>query len=119
MTFNYDKIAQIAAKQIARFGQDVTIISRTSAAYNVANSLSYVAETSKVVKGLVDKYSLKEVDGNIVQTGDLKLLLSATNLTINTNDYVVLNNGTKCVIKNINTVSPSGVNIIYECQIRK
>jgi hypothetical protein len=120
MGFNYDRIAKLAQKQIERFGQTVTIARRVQGSYNTVTSAATVTETTQTAKGVTDVYNLKEVDGNLVQTGDIKVILSALGITAPTvNDKVTLLDGTIWVVKGVDPVSPGGVPIIYTCQLRK
>lgn len=120
MSFNYDRIAKIAQKQIERFGQAVTITRRVQGSYNTTTSVAPVTETTQTTKGVTDVYKFKEVDGSLIQVGDIKVILSAQNITAPTvNDKITLLDGTVWVVKTVDPISPGGVPIVYTCQLRK
>lgn len=118
--FDYARISKIALAQIERFGQVITITARSSGSYNAGTSSATVTETSQSGKALVDSYSIKEIDGNLIQVGDVKLILSALGISEpKPGFFATLENGVKYVIKNVDIISPSGVAVIYTCQLRK
>lgn len=120
MSFNYDKIAKLAQKKIDQFGQTITVTHVTQGAYNVATSTAAVTETTRTTRCVIDMYSIKEIDGNLVQVGDIKAILSAWGVTTPTiNDKITLSDGTVYTVRAVDPLSPGGVPIIYTCQLRK
>lgn len=121
--FNYSRIANIALTQITRFGQSVTITRKLSGSgvYNT-NTGTVTKPDDEIETGtaIVDTYKSSEIDGTLIQVGDVKLILAAIGITEPTiNDKITLADGVMFSIKKVEPLSPSGSPVIYTCQLRK
>ena len=110
-------------KTMIKKGQSVTITRKTSGAYDPATSAVTVTESTESGYGVTGSYRQNEIDGALVQQGDVKLLLSPTHadgtaLTKpQVNDEVTLS-GRTFTIQSVSEVWPGGDAILYTCQLR-
>jgi len=104
-------------------GQAVTLTRRVSGAYDPATGTTVVTETTQSGYGVPGSYKQNEIDGALVQQGDVKLLLSTkqsdgTAITKpQVNDEVTLS-GRTFTIQSVSEVWPGGDAILYTCQLR-
>ena len=110
-------LKSVAAKIITSQGQEVTFTQETSTAFDAGKGKNVTKTTTFTGNGVVDKYKRDEIDGTVIQTGDILLVLEATD------DVPV--NGDTCIIDaivyrvmGVLPVSPAGTVIIYEVQLR-
>lgn len=120
-TFNYARIAATALKMVNRFGAAVTITRRTQGAYNSTTSTYAVTESTEAAMGVVENYKPREIDGTLIQAGDIKLVLAAQGITEpSINDKVTLSNGVRYTVKGApDIVKPGDTAIIYTLQLRR
>lgn len=114
----YTRQINAVHRVMLRSGQVVTVTRRTSGDYDVSTGAVAITETTESGYGLPTDYKRDEIDGETVQQGDIKLLLSPTGITKpQINDEVTLSSGT-FTIKSVNELSPGGSAILYKCQLR-
>lgn len=104
-------------------GQAVTITRRASGTYDPTTGTTAVTDTTQAGYGVPSSYKQNEIDGALVQQGDVKLLLSTkqsdgTSITKpQVNDEVTLSSRT-FTIQSVSEVWPGGDAILYTCQLR-
>lgn len=115
-----------AADVIARKGQAITLTRMAAGAYNPATGTSPVTETEQAGKGVILPLStFRKANGANIVEGDQQLLLSALKadgsvLTIpHVNDVVTDANGADWTIIAIEPLSPAGLDILYDCVVRR
>ena len=115
----YSETAADATGAIREFGQTVTITHLTAGAYNPATGA--VSNTSTVQTGTAVEldYNVSEIDGVLIQRGDKKLLVAVSGITvIEPNDTCTVG-AVVYLIKNVKPLSPGGIVLLYEVQVRK
>lgn len=114
-----NKQAQTAANLLAKFGEPVTVTFTKGVVYNpITGEANGVSVTSTVnAVGYPSKYKTKEVDGVVIQAGDIRLILQLITPTP-VIGCVVSVNGTDYRIMNIQSIRLSGQDIIFICQVR-
>ena len=127
----YDERARALAKKMLAMkdsdgkGQAVTITHNSSGAYDPASSAVTVTTTTQFGSGLIREYNLRQIDGTLVQIGDRALRLSP--YTVDgvildpapaIDDLVTLSTGETYTIKAVSPMSPAGLAIFYDCNIR-
>lgn len=113
-----------AARLIAGNGQSLTLTRRSAGAYSPSTGAT-ITETTQTVTGVILPFSqgLRKMGGTNIVEGDMQLLLSAINTTGGVLTPPVVDDritaGSKIyTITDIAPLSPSGVDIMYECTIR-
>lgn len=114
----YSETAADATEAIREFGQAVTITHVVTGAYDPATGL--VSSTSTVQSGFAVElaYSSSEIDGTLILRGDKKLLLSISGMTAIAVEDTCTVGGVVYVIKNVKPLSPGGIVLLYELQLR-
>jgi hypothetical protein len=103
---------------IQKSGQAVTVTHIVTGAYNPATGT--VSSTSTVQSGFAVElaYSHSEIDGTLILRGDKKLLLSISGMTAVSVDDTCTVGGVVYLIKNVKPLSPGGIVLLYELQLR-
>lgn len=120
---DYTRQINTVVRQMQNKGQSVTITKHTSGSYDPATGTTAITETSETAYGITLAYQAVEVDGEVIKSTDLKLLLSTKKTDDTTltepqiNDQVTVASGTY-TIKFVNHIAPSGDVIMYKCQLR-
>lgn len=65
---------------------------------------------------IVTDYTTREIDGTVVQRDDKKVLLALDDVTITPKAGDKLDD---YIIQNVNSLAPSGVNVLWTLQVRK
>lgn len=120
-TFNYARLAKITLDQIRRFGQKVTITRKVQGSYNASTgSRAITTSTQTNVDALIEEYKQNEIDGSMIQLGDIKMHIPALNVNQpSNNDMITTADSTSFTIKNVSVISPSGSPILYTLQLRR
>ncbi|MFA9200505.1 MAG: hypothetical protein ACEQR8_04845 [Cypionkella sp.] len=115
-----------AAQLIAAKGQTVTLTRRAAGSYDTATGASSITATTQTGTGVVLPMSaFRKASDAIVVEGDRQLLLSALTsagaaLTAPVvDDTVTLADGSVASIVAVDPLSPAGMDLIYDCTIRK
>jgi hypothetical protein len=121
----YDDIQTAAGDALGEFGQAVTLTSPGVKTRSTATgAVTTGTPATQTASGVVDNYSLREIDGSNVQRGDQKLYLSALNSDGDAITAPVLGstatvNGAVWRVMEVETVSPAGTPVLYVLQLRK
>lgn len=115
-----------AAEMLGEDGQTVTLTRRTSGAYDPATSAAAVTTTHQSVKGAIFPLSpFRKSQGNIVE-GDQQLLLAAQdtggvalNPIPHVDDTVTDANAVAWSLIAVEPLSPAGVDVLYDCIVRR
>jgi len=119
----YSRMQQTANKMLKGKGQAVTITRRTSGAYDPTTGAATVTTTTQVGWGAIFDYSDRNIDGELILSGDKQLLLSAVNSTgtaltaPEVNDTVTAG-GVVRTITRIKALSPAGTTVLFDINLR-
>jgi hypothetical protein len=116
VTFDYDNTAATALRLLQRFGAAATLKRQSAGDYNPSTGTDTVTVTTLATTACVFAYPQSYIDGTLIQQGDQRAYLSNEQapkqgdaLTWQATDYTLVN---------VKPVSPAGVPVIYECQLR-
>lgn len=116
MSFDYTSTAATALRLLERFGAAATLKRTAAGAYDPSTGQSAETVTSLSTTACVFDYPQKYVDGTLIRVGDKQAYLAATyepkqgdKLTWSSVDYEVIA---------FKAVSPAGVPVLYEAQLR-
>lgn len=117
----YDEAAEMARAMIAEFGQPVLLSKQPVSDYDPSDMGNAAPATPpQRVKGILLDYSGYHFQqGGLIQVGDLKLKVPALGLEWppELNTQVVVGDTTWTVVR-VKEVSPGGLPILYELQVR-
>lgn len=117
MTF-YGGLKSVASSVLADKGQNLTFSREGDTAFDPKTGISTTTPTSFTGYGASFNYNTKEIDGSLIQNGDIKLLLEATATAPITGDQVTIDSIIYRVV-NIKTTSPAGEIVVYNLQLRR
>jgi len=114
----YADMAMVANDSLSEYGQTVTISAKSIGAYYPATGNAAVTVSTQQVKGVVFPIEDNTIDGTLIQQGDQKLLLSMVGAPPPHVGDTVTIGATSYTITFIKLLTPSGVNVLCECNIR-
>ena len=120
MAFDYARPAATAKRLLTRFGQVVTIIKRTTpGAYDPATGTVSGGTVGYSCAGAVMNYASRDIDGTLVQRGDVRVLLAPdAAFEPKPGDTVTLADTTELTVINAQATKPAGSPVLYEVQAR-
>lgn len=113
----YDEMAAIASNLLSEFGQLVTL-TKYSEQYDINTGVNVVTPTDYKAWGAAFAYTGKEIDGERIVAGDMRVLLERSQAVPKVGDTVLLASGLWRVLS-VELVSPSGIDVIYKLQVRQ
>lgn len=114
--FNYAATAATATRLLQRFGAPATIKRQTTGAYDPATGTASVTTAELATTAAIFAYDQKYVDGTLVLQGDQRAYL-APGQEPKQGDKLAWQ-GTDFTVVAVKPVSPAGVVVLYEAQIR-
>ena len=110
-------LKRVSSTILVNMGAPVTFRQESETAFDAETGQTFTETSTFTVSGVVDTYSKDEINGTTIHNGDIKLTIEAKGhipengdvATIESKDYRVMN---------VLPVSPAGVAIIYEVQLR-
>lgn len=118
----YATMAATALSQINDKGRNVTVRSKgVTEGYDVATD-TYTAGTDSDVtaKALFTEYKTKDIDGEVIQRGDKKLLIAASSLSsAPTTETQIVDGSDVYSVIGVETVEPGDTAILYKVQVRR
>ena len=110
MAFDYARPAATAKRLLTRFGQVVTIKRTTPGAYDPATGTVSGGTVGYSCAGAVMNYASRDIDGTLVQRGDVRVLLAP--------DAAFEPKPTELTVINAEATKPAGSPVLYEVQAR-
>lgn len=115
----YGDLANTADELLKEFGQPVTIRTQTPGEYDPATGTSAITTVDTVGNGCVFDYGANAIDGTMIVAGDKQLLLSPVGMSEPGIDDLAIIGGIQWRIVSVKALSPAGVAVLFECQLRK
>lgn len=115
----YDSFVALALDLLGRKGQQITITTVTTGAYNPATGGVSNTETVQTGVGVPVGYKASEIDGTNIRRGDVKVIVAGSGITEPKVNGQVSFIGFTGTIKNVEVVAPDGTPIVYKLQVRK
>jgi hypothetical protein len=123
VTYDYSRSVATANRLLTRFGRTIQVQAVTEGTYNPETSTSTPVTTNTDAKAC--DFDFEDKSGgqvyqsdSLVQIGDRYALVQAVVADINTSDKLIIDGATWNII-NVKRLSPAGVNVLFNCHIRK
>ena len=118
MSFNYAKAAATARRLLAKFGQSMMLTSQTTT-YNELTAETTTTTSTATDKGVIfpDSNGIQSLAGSIIQSGDMQVYINIATAP-QPNDTLTVGSVVYQVV-NVKPLEPSGVNVLYELQVRR
>ena len=119
MGYDYAKTAATASRLLARFGAPLTVSRQTPGGYDPdTGTTTAVTTQSWVPVGVKLDYSQREIDGTLIKAGDQRIYMSVVSgLDPQAGDVVTISAEAWRVVAS-RTLSPAGVNVLLDVQVR-
>jgi hypothetical protein len=119
MSFSYQHLAEISAREIGAKGRDITL-RRRSRIFDPANGLVSETVSDQAARGLFTLYEAGQRDGSTIQQGDQGLLLAASGLATPPSDEdEVLDGGLTWQVMRVERLQPGETALLYRLQLRR
>lgn len=121
MSFDYNEIVAEVESVLAEFGGTAILRRAGVDAYSTVTgeAINSDAPSDESVKVVFMDYDERAMEGSVIQRGDQRVFMSALGVEIpRVSDLIVWVDGTYTVV-NPKNISPAGVNVAYELQVRR
>ena len=120
MSYDYSSVVSTAKRLIQKYGALATFTLPSEGGGTDPVTGEYTEPTSETVTafGVITNYSSALVDGSIIQKGDNRLLVEAEKTIPQTVQSVTIG-GTTYQVITVQRISPGGVDIMYQIQVRR
>ena len=109
-------LEQAVVRLLEKRGSDLSFTRQVGGSYNAqTGTVTGGTPTTIPFRGVFINYDDRNIDGTLVQTGDRRLLVSATSIGSPPAQGDVVS-GHRVV--NVRAIAPKGVAIAYTCQVR-
>lgn len=116
MSFDYPATAATATRLLQRFGAACTLKRQTPGAYNPATGTATSTYTDYATTAAVFDYAQRYIDGTLIKQGD-KQAYCAPGVEPVQGDRFTWNGATYTIVA-VKPVSPAGVPVLFEAQLR-
>lgn len=117
-TFDYSKSQATALSLITKFGTDATII-RAGTPTGPAHNPTPGVPVEYACKAVFDTWRNDQIDGTLIQRGDLKILVASSGLTITPTPADKFKHSAKeYAIINVDPLQPAGIPVMWTVQAR-
>jgi hypothetical protein len=115
----YQNLAQTALNQINDKGRNISIRTVSSGGYD-EDTDTYSEETTsdETVKAVITGYKAMEVDGDLIQRDDKKILIAASAITSAPTTEKQIVDGSVYAIVSVKEIKPADTAVLYEIQAR-
>lgn len=114
----YSGLAVVATNLLTSKGQSVVFTRKTTSIFNPVKGRNNTTTSTFSGNGAAFDYNRSEIDGEVIQRGDIRLILEATTTAPALGDTAVIDSVTYRVM-NVKPTSPGGTVVMYEVQLRK
>ena len=116
---NYAPSVAAALRLIEKFGKALTLTRQSSGSYDPSTGSATVTTTTQAAHGIRTSWAAQDIDGSLIKSGDLKIVLAASGLTTAPQvDDTITFDSTVYTIKGVYPVCPADVVIVYNLNVR-
>lgn len=109
-----------ATKLINDLGKELTLRKVTEGSYDpTTGAISGQTTTDTAVKGMLLSYRDKDFDGTLIERGDRKILIRASDSVVPEVQDIVLDSTVQYRLVDVRQIEESGDDVVYICQGRK
>jgi hypothetical protein len=116
VSFDYPATAATATRLLERFGAACTLVRQTAGAYDPATGSAPITTTSLDTTAAVFDYAQRYIDGTLIKQGD-RQAYCAPAVTPAQGDQFTWQGATFTVVS-VKPISPAGVPVLFEAQLR-
>lgn len=113
----YTDLQATAQDMLAEFGRNVVLRRINPGAYSASShSFSGGSTVDQTVKAVFTAYKDHEIDGEIIQRGDRKVLIAGIQPM---KDDILIDGVDKLTVVSVDTVKPGDIALLWKAQVRK
>jgi len=114
----YSNLKSVASRLLKDKGQNVTFTQETTTGIDPAAGTKTKTTSTFTGYGAAFDYKRTEIDGELIQKGDIRFLMEATTVIPVPGNTTVIDSITYRVMA-VKITSPAGINVVYEVQLRR
>lgn len=115
----YTALASTAARLLNDKGQTVTFSRQTGGTFDpILGQTSGASTTTFTGKAAAFGYNNAEIDGTVIRSGDVRLVVETTTTVPATDDLCTVNS-VQYRVMNVEPIAPAGTTVINKVQLRK
>ena len=118
MSFDYAKMQATAKRLLKRFGKSITVIVLTGKPYDAATRTNTPVYTDSIGYGVKTNFNNSEIDGSLILSSDIKLIIENLDLRPVIDSLVTLS-GVEYRVSSVGVVEPADINLVYVLGLRK
>ena len=107
-----------STKLINDLGKALTLRKVTEGSYDPSTGSASNTTADTSVKGMLLNYNDRQFDGNVIQRGDRKIVIRASDSVIPEIQDIILDGSTEYRIVEVRQIEEAGTDVIYICQGR-
>lgn len=119
MAIDYSSLQATATRLLTENGQSITLTYQTAEVINPATGVVTTPATTNTISGygIATNYDKSEIDGNAIQSSDIRLLISNIS-TAPGSGWTASVDGKVHRVMDVRQIKPAGTNIMYILQLR-
>ncbi len=114
----YNNLKATASRLLQGKGQQITLSREVSSVFDPVLGENTSSVSTFTGYGAAFNYNKSEIDGAIIESGDIRFILEATDTAPESGDQTTID-GLIYRVMSVKVTSPAGVPVIYELQLRK
>lgn len=114
----YQNLQATASRLLQSKGQNLTFSREVETGFNPGTGVKTNTTTTYTGYGAAFDYMASEIDGTIIQAGDIKLMLEKTATAPEINDTVTIDSVVYRLM-DVKKTAPGGIVVKYDCRLRK
>ncbi len=118
---NYNKLRDKVAVLVGKYGMPMTMRVIVPGVYDPASGSKAAPGTPADYPcfGMVGEYTLRDIDGTLIKTGDKKVILSASDsMPDPVKGNLLIMGGETWNVENSRPTAPAGISVVYDVQVR-
>lgn len=109
-----------ATQLINDIGKAMTLRKVTTGSYDpTSGAINGTTTIDTAIKGMLLNYQDRQFDGDIIQRGDRKAVIRASDSVIPTNQDLLIAGPETLRIINVRQIEQAGTDLVYICQVRE
>ena len=113
----YSDLADVAFRLLKDKGQNVTLSREVSSGFDPVAGINTSSPATYTAYGAAFSYNKSEIDGTIIQKGDIRFVMEAT--TEPQSDDTTIIDSIIYRVMSVKPTNPAGTAVIYEAQLRR
>lgn len=114
----YSNLQKTASRLLKSKGQLLTFTRTVEVSFNPVTGVKTTGDFTFTAYGAVFDYKVNEIDGELIQRGDIRLIVEKTNNSPLIGDIVKIDKVAQRVM-NVTETSPAGTVVKYDVQMRR